>query len=359
LRATSSFVEGNLRDPTWESLENELADNVLDQIVGNLRSSGSSYFPQQSEVKAVRVVGHTPKPDHYIYEIVLDFEQGSERVNAKIYRGKIGPSGPQELANTEAQNLQYAHQAAKKRNVGGIPRPIGDFAGLGAVVSTKVNGLPLQSIIMKSALLPGSGSDELLRAAAGQAGEWLHTFHKATAGVPTPLDGDAVLAEMEKLCTRAQKDGLPKDSTAAILSNATTALGRPKKSLRTSAVLNEFIPLNVLVAENGVGFCEFARLSASGYALSDVARFLAAVEALEKYPFCNRGLTALVQDAFVEAYGLSPQEQELVTTLKMQVLLQMFAQGRAVKESAVRKKVMWANVMKRFLQQAAERSTAA
>jgi hypothetical protein len=37
----------------------------------------------------------------------------------------------------------------------------------------------------------------------------------------------------------------------------------------------------------------------------------------------------------------------------------MFAQGRANnKESAVRKKVMWANVMKRFIQQAAERSAA-
>jgi hypothetical protein len=64
----------------------------------------------------------------------------------------------------------------------------------------------------------------------------------------------------------------------------------------------------------------------------------------------------VVQDAFVEAYGLSPQEEAVVATLKMKVLLQMFAQGRAVKESAVRKKVMWANVMKRFIQQAAERS---
>jgi hypothetical protein len=40
----------------------------------------------------------------------------------------------------------------------------------------------------------------------------------------------------------------------------------------------------------------------------------------------------------------------------MKALLSMFAQGRTVKESAVRKKVMWANVMKRFIQQAADRS---
>jgi hypothetical protein len=40
----------------------------------------------------------------------------------------------------------------------------------------------------------------------------------------------------------------------------------------------------------------------------------------------------------------------------MKALLGMFAQGRTVKESAVRKKVMWANVMKKFINQAAQRS---
>jgi hypothetical protein len=41
-----------------------MADQVLDQIVDALRNSGTGYFPEHSELKAVRVVGHTPKPDH-------------------------------------------------------------------------------------------------------------------------------------------------------------------------------------------------------------------------------------------------------------------------------------------------------
>jgi hypothetical protein len=113
-----------------------------------------------------------------------------------------------------------------------------------------------------------------------------------------------------------------------------------------------------LVAEDGVGFCEFASLCEQGHSLLDPAIFLAAVEVLEKYPFCNRHITSQVQNAFVEAYGVTPQEEQLLDTLKMKVLLQMFAQGRVIKESAERKKVMWANVMKRFIQQAAERSAA-
>lgn len=335
-----------------------MADNTLDHIVNTLRNSGSKYFPQHSEVKAVRVVGHTPKPDHYIYEIVVDFLDASERVNAKLYRGKAGSKVPHELAGREAQNLQFAHQTSEKRGLSGVPRPVGDFASLGAVVSTKVTGLPLQSIIMKAALLPDDGNHHLLEVAAGQAGEWLQQFHKATGGMPAPVDVDGVMGEFEKLCAKARKDGLPADSTEAILANAKSVVSRHKKPLRSSALLQDFIPLNVLVAERGVGFCEFANLTEQGPSLCDAAMFLAAVEVLEKYPFCNRDITTRVQDAFVEAYGVSAQEEAILDTFKMKILLQMFAQGRLIKESAERKKVMWANVMKRFIQQAAERSAA-
>jgi hypothetical protein len=95
-----------------------------------------------------------------------------------------------------------------------------------------------------------------------------------------------------------------------------------------------------------------------GMSFTDVANFLAAVEALEKYPFCNRAITSQVQQEFVDAYGIGPSEIGVLRVMKIRALLSMFAQGRRGKESAVRKKVMWATVMKRFIQQAAERSLA-
>lgn len=335
-----------------------MADSPLDHIVNQLRSSGCGYFPQYSEVRSARVVGHTPKPDHYIYEIVLDFPDASERLNAKIYRGKPGQRAAQELARNEMQNLQFVYQTAQRRKLTGVPRPVGDFSELGAVVSTKVAGLPLQSIIMKVALLPDNGNHRLLELAARQAGEWLQLFHKATAGVAATIDCDSLLTDMEKLCARAQKDGLPAESTDAILISAKCAFNKQRRPLRFSARLQDFIPLNVLVSEDGIGFSEFATLTRQGPSLMDVATFLATVEALEKYPFCNRDLITVIQDAFTEAYGISAQEQGLLTALRMKVLLQMFLQGRVIKESAERKKVMWANVMKRFLQRAAQRSAA-
>jgi hypothetical protein len=336
-----------------------MSDAVLDQIVDSLRNSGAELFPEHSELKAVRVVGHTPKTDHYTYEIVLDFADSTERVNAKIYRnGKAGAQLSRDLARRELDNLQRISQACAKQQLDGVPRAIGDFSALGAVVCTKINGLPLQSVVMKAALLPDFGNDGQLDLAARRTGEWLRRFHDATAAAPQTVDGKVLFADIEKLCAKAQKDGMAKDSVQSILEYVESSLAKVNKPLSSSAVLNEFLPLNVMISDHGVGFCEFANFSSQGTSLHDVAVFLAAVEALEKYPFCERSLTSLVQDSFLRAYDVDPQEQQLLTVLKLKVLLQMFTQGRAVKESALRKKVMWANVMKRFVQNAAERSMA-
>ncbi len=336
-----------------------MTNNVLDPIVDTLRESGSHYFPEHSELTAVRVVGRTPKPDHYTYEIVLDFVDGNERVSAKVYRpSKCGAQAALDLAENEYRNLSVAYHAVESQSLTGVPRPLGDFTARGAVVSTKIDGLPLQSLIMKVALLPDTGNHQVLGQAAKLAGEWLREFHKATAQPPVPLDGATLLAELEKLCGKAKKEGLPADSTAAILRHVKSTLSDLKTPVSSSVVLNDFVPLNVYVGDSGVGFCDFANLSARGYSLSDVAIFLAAVEALEKYPFCGRSITTPVHDSFLAAYGASSEEGQLLTVLKLKALLQLFTNGRTVKDNALRKQAMWANVMKRFIQQAAERSMA-
>jgi hypothetical protein len=333
-----------------------MPENTLNQILDSLRDSSGRYFPQHRELKAVRVVGHTPKSDHYIHEIVLDFADGNERVNAKVYRpGKCGTRTAEEVAREENRNLQQVQQIAEKHELTGIPRQVDDFGEMGAVVSTKVSGLPLQSIILKAALLPGQTNAASLEAAAARAGEWLQRFHHAGAETPAALNADALMVEMDKLCREAERQGLSGDCTKAIRSHSGEAFAAQKRPLRSAAVLNNFVPLNVLVCDDTIGFCEFANLS-RGICLQDAAVFLAAVEVLEKYPFCGRDVTTQVQRGFLDAYGASPQEQQLLAVLKMKVLLQTFAQGRLVKGSGVRKQVMWANVMKRFLQQATQRS---
>jgi hypothetical protein len=335
-----------------------MAENVMDSIVAELNLSAGEYYPQRSELKNVRIVGHTPKTDHYVYDVVMDFINGSERLAAKVYRNKGGPHTCQDMARRELDSLQYVYKIFEKRKLTGVPRPVGDFCELGAVVAEKFTGLPLQSLIMKAALLPGYAERGTLQVAAQKTGEWLRNFHRATADMAGPFNADAFMHELEKLCTNCRGEGLHDEAIRTILSGARAILQRSRKNLPCSAVLNDFTPLNVMVGEDGIGICDYGRMSSRGMSFFDVAQFLAAVEALEKYPFCNRSITAQVQEEFLAAYGLSASDHAILRVLKMRALLGMFAQGRGVKENALRKKVMWATVMKRFIQQAAQRTLA-
>jgi len=335
-----------------------MAENVIEQIVMELRQSAPRLYSSHPELRNVRVVGHTPKNNHYIYDVVIDFNDGSERVAAKVYRTGKSNGQARKMAQAETANLERVHKVFAKKGLNGVPRPLGDFSELGAVVAEKVTGLPLQSIIMKAALLPGYNTSGLA-AAARRAGEWLRQFHKATTEPAAIFDADALLADLERLCVNCKGEGLDDRAIGTILTGARAALARAKKSLPSSAVLNEFNPLNVIITESGIGFCDYAHMASRGASLHDVATFLACVEALEKYPFCNRTITASVQQEFADGYGVSASEQSILRVLKMKILLGMFAQGRNFnKESAMRKKVMWATVMKRFIQQAAHRSLA-
>ena len=335
-----------------------MAETVLEQILTDLRKTAVTHFPTYGELKNLRVVGHTPKPDHMIYDVCADFAGGGERLAIKIYRAAKFSGNARAIAHQETVNLQHARQALAKKKQDGVPRPLGDYSELGAVVSEKVTGLPLQSIIMKAALLPGFANTGSIALAAQRAGEWLRGFHRATADMPESFDGPELMTSLEKVCRSCRDQGLDEASIGMILDGARSALAHSKKTLPSSAVLSDFNPLNVVVTEKGVAFCEFARMKRRASSLEDVATFLACVEALEKYPFCNRAITAQIQESFVEAYGLSHPEGEVLRVLKMKALLGMFAQGRNVKESAVRKKVMWANVMKKFIRQSAWRSLA-
>ena len=57
-----------------------MAETVLDQILDDLREQAVTHYPQRGDFKNLRVVGHTPKNDHFIYDACLDFADGGEVV---------------------------------------------------------------------------------------------------------------------------------------------------------------------------------------------------------------------------------------------------------------------------------------
>lgn len=335
-----------------------MAETILDQILIELRPITAQHFFHRGEFKNLRIVGHTPKSDHFIYDVCADFANGSEKLAVKIYRSNKCGGNAKIVAKAENANLQYVQQALAKKKLSGVPRLLADFSDHGAVITEKISGLPLQSIIMKAALLPGFADNGSIALVARRAGTWLKAFHKSCADIPEPFDGAGLLSSLEKLCESCRHEGLDEASIRVILGGARSVVTRTKKALPSSAILHNFTPLNVIVTADGVGFTEFSKMKPRSNSFEDVAMFLAAVEALEKYPFCNRNITSQIQENFLDSYGISQNEAAVLRVLKMKALLGMFAQGRNVKESALRKKIMWANVMKRFIYQAAQRSLA-
>ena len=335
-----------------------MPETALQEIVDELRKSAPLYYPEHGELKNIRVVGHTPKTDHFIYDVVADFSGGNERLAVKVYRANKYGTGKCD-PKSELETLARLHSLFERNKIFGIPRPVGDFTVLGAIVTEKICGLPLQSMIMKAALLPGFADHGTLNGSATMAGEWLRVFHKATEEAPEKFDPQQLVGELESLCTSCKDEGLDANAIHVILTGSRQSLAKGRKTLPCSAILSDFTPLNVIVGERGVGIADYSSILLRGSSFQDLASFLAAVEALEKYPFCDRSITEGVQERFLEAYGITPPERAVLRVLKMRALLSMFAKGRNVKESAVRKKVMWANVMKRFIQQAAERTLAA
>lgn len=335
-----------------------MSESTLDQVLVDLRENLTGYFTGRGELRNLRVVGHTPRNDHFIYDACADFAGGSDRIAIKIYRSSRCGGNARGLARQENANLQYVQQTLSRRKLAGVPQPIGDYSEFGAVVTEKISGLPLQSIIMKAALLPGFADNGSIALVARRSGEWLRLFHKTTADMPEPLDSAALIHALEKLCQNCLREGLDDHSVQVILNGTRNVLARHRKAIPSSAVLADFTPLNVVVTDNGVAFCDFARMKRRGNSFEDLALFLASVEALEKYPFCNRAITSQIQENFLDAYGVTQSESAILRVLKMKALLGMFAQGRNGRESALRKKVMWANVMKKFIHQAAQRSLA-
>ena len=240
-----------------------------------------------------------------------------------------------DLARRELDNLQRISQACAEHQLDGVPRAIGDFSALGAVVCTKINGLPLQSIVMKAALLPDFGNDGMLDHAARRSRRMAAPLSRCHRTRPlSPLTAKRCLPKFESSALRRKKMAWRRIRLQSILEYVGLVACQSKEAASViggaervrSAERDDFRAWR--------GVLRVRQLQSAGNSLQDVATFLAAVEALEKYPFCDRSLTALVQDSFLRAYGVNPQEQQLLTVLKLKVLLQMFAQGRTVKESA-------------------------
>jgi hypothetical protein len=333
-----------------------MAEKVLNQIFADLREVIGTRYPSRGKLTRVRLLRHIPKKDYVAYDLRVDFKDGTERLVAKMYRsGRCGGSA-RTTAEIETANLQYVHRTMMNTKLSGVPCLVGNFSDKCVVVTDKIYGPPLQSLIMKVALLPQSADGGSLALAASRTGKWLRGFHRATADLPEPFDADALVASLAALCENCRARGLDPITFKILLESAHDVLSHCDRVLPSSAVLSNFTPLSAIVTEDGVGFSDFSKMKCRGNSLEDVAMFVASVEALGKYPFCAGGMVSQIQESFSLAYGLTASETGTVHVLKMKILLEMFVQGRTGSNGF--QNGMWSNVMRRAMRHSVPRPLA-
>ena len=171
-----------------------------------------------SELRNVRVVGHTPKTDHYIYDIVIDFADSSERVAAKVYRSTSQRPGETSSLLPSSAIFATCTRLPKKKISPAYRVHWANSASPGIVVAEKLNGLPLQSIVMKAALLPGYSDHSLVAVCCPFCRRLVEALsHAPPAEGDAPFDGAAMQKDLEHLCANCKGEGLDDESIGIIL----------------------------------------------------------------------------------------------------------------------------------------------
>src|SRR5579883_1453835 len=193
-----------------------MAENLIAQLVDEIRFVMPRSYPANGSLRNLRVVGHTPKTDHYVYDLVADFDHASTRLAAKVYRQSKGNGSAKQLAHNEYQTMETVYRQFVGQPLPGLARPLADFSRHAAVVIEKPSGLPLQSMIMKAALLPAYSELTHIRKAAHASGAWLRAFHDAVRLPSEPFNPSSLIGQVDDLCASCKGSGLDDTSIQQI-----------------------------------------------------------------------------------------------------------------------------------------------
>ncbi len=171
--------------------------------------------------------------------------------------------------------------------------------------------------------------------------------------------GGRVPAGSEKLCAELQEEGVHGRFHQKSPSGTKSILARSRKTLPSPAVSNNFMPLNVVITEDGVGFSDFAKMLKRGPPFNDVALFLALGGGAGVYLCCHRSITSEVQQ---QSPGNLCRFRKRISACcaahNTKTLLSTWCRDYCPGKNHAQEGEMRANVMQRFIQQAAERALA-
>lgn len=206
----------------------------------------------------------------------------------------------------------------------GVPRPVGLFPGLESIVTEECPGEPFGRLLSRGAR---RWSSEFGTAATAcrLAGQWLRTFHAATA------DSEAVL-DVQGLIDYCQFriDYLVKTPTSGV----TSALGQrvmrtivrlanagSGEAIKVAGCHNDFSPNNILVSDGRLFVIDFTMFDHQPI-FFDLYSFWTNLELLKHDPQFSRRRLSRMQEEFLSSYGVSlDHETPIMTAVRYRNML--------------------------------------
>ena len=189
-----------------------------------------------------------------------------------------------------------------------IPRPLLLLENEGTIIFTFVPGVPFDRLLRQhanvlTARLNIVGARALDRH-ANRIGQWLRSFHDATAVSDQTFDHLRFLRELDSLLTKCASRGFQNSDLTRIredaLQHSASASGRP---MLAAATHGDFLPQNILLEDGEPGIIDFASCSRSGPVFVDLAHFVGYLLILSRKPLYDDKTIDSVIEEFLKGYA--------------------------------------------------------
>lgn len=174
-----------------------------------------------------------------------------------------------------------------------------------AIICEKLAGVPL-SVLMKrhGHRLATSMQRQGLAGAGKEVGRWLRWFRHATQKPLTMFRAGKYLSHLREHLDRCLVVGLPRRISEEIWDLASRDAARMDGRLCAAAARHgDFVPQNMLVAQNRVALVDFENFADSDLIYEDLGAFIAYLTLLSRCPVYSPGMLLLMSQAFLQAYG--------------------------------------------------------
>jgi tRNA A-37 threonylcarbamoyl transferase component Bud32 len=186
-----------------------------------------------------------------------------------------------------------------------IPSPMLLLPKTHSIVLSKLVGTPLGSLLRRRAnRMTGVFGRKNACDIARKVGEWLQRFHKSTTDSPLRVNTSDSLIEFEerlRLCLdRGLDPGIARQIRAEIFASGKEINGQ---ILPAAARHGDFIPQNILVAEDHIALVDFEAFRQRAIIYEDVTQFSAYLLLMSRSAFYDGRTAKAMLVAFRDAYG--------------------------------------------------------